>query len=31
VERDQQLGEVLTVNTPDGLDQQIRVHWPALQ
>ena len=24
-------GEVLTANTPDGLDQQIRVHWQALQ
>jgi hypothetical protein len=24
-------GEVLTGNTPDGLDQQIRAHWQALQ
>lgn len=24
-------GEVLTGNTPDGLDQQIRAHWLALQ
>jgi len=24
-------GEVLTGNTPDGLDQQIRAHWRALQ
>jgi len=24
-------GEVLTGNTPDGLDQQIRTHWQALQ
>jgi len=24
-------GEVLTANTPDGLDQQIRAHWQALQ
>ncbi len=24
-------GEVLTGNTPDGLDQQVRVHWQALQ
>lgn len=24
-------GEVLTATTPDGLDQQIRVHWQALQ
>ena len=24
-------GEVLTGSTPDGLDQQIRAHWQALQ
>jgi hypothetical protein len=24
-------GEVLTGNTPDGLDQQIRAHWQAPQ
>jgi hypothetical protein len=24
-------GEVLAGNTPDGLDQQIRAHWQALQ
>ena len=24
-------GEVLTGNMPDGLDQQIRAHWQALQ
>jgi len=24
-------GEVLTGNTPDGLDQQVRAHWRALQ
>ena len=24
-------GEVLTGNTPDGLDQKIRAHWQALQ
>jgi hypothetical protein len=24
-------GEVLMGNTPDGLDQQIRAHWQALQ
>ena len=24
-------GEVLTAATPDGLDQQIRAHWQALQ
>jgi hypothetical protein len=24
-------GEVLTGNTPDGLDQQVRAHWQALQ
>ena len=24
-------GEVLTDRTPDGLDQQIRAHWQALQ
>ncbi len=24
-------GEILTGNTPDGLDQQIRAHWQALQ
>ena len=24
-------GEVLTASTPDGLDQQIRAHWQALQ
>jgi hypothetical protein len=24
-------GEVLTGHTPDGLDQQIRAHWQALQ
>ena len=24
-------GEVLTATTPDGLDQQIRAHWQALQ
>ena len=24
-------GEVLTGNTPGGLDQQIRAHWQALQ
>jgi len=24
-------GEVLTGNTPDGLDQQIRAHWQARQ
>jgi len=24
-------GEVLTGNTPDGLEQQIRAHWQALQ
>jgi hypothetical protein len=24
-------GVVLTGNTPDGLDQQIRAHWQALQ
>jgi hypothetical protein len=24
-------GEVLTSHTPDGLDQQIRAHWQALQ
>jgi hypothetical protein len=24
-------GEVLTGNTPDGLDQQIRANWQALQ
>jgi hypothetical protein len=24
-------GEVFTGNTPDGLDQQIRAHWQALQ
>jgi hypothetical protein len=24
-------GEVLTGGTPDGLDQQIRAHWQALQ
>ena len=24
-------GEVLTGNTPDGLNQQIRAHWQALQ
>ena len=24
-------GKVLTANTPDGLDQQIRVHWQTLQ
>ena len=24
-------GEVLTATTPDGLDQQIRTHWQALQ
>ena len=24
-------GEVLTADTPDGLDQQIRAHWQALQ
>jgi hypothetical protein len=24
-------GEVLTGNSPDGLDQQIRAHWQALQ
>jgi hypothetical protein len=24
-------GEVLTGNTPDGLGQQIRAHWQALQ
>ena len=24
-------GEVLTGQTPDGLDQQIRAHWQALQ
>ncbi len=24
-------GEVLTGTTPDGLDQQIRAHWQALQ
>jgi len=24
-------GEMLTGNTPDGLDQQIRAHWRALQ
>ncbi len=24
-------GEVLTGNTPDGLDQQIRAHWQAMQ
>jgi len=24
-------GEILTGNTPDGLDQQIRAHWRALQ
>jgi hypothetical protein len=25
------VGEVLTGTTPDGLDQQIRAHWQALQ
>jgi len=25
------VGEVLTGQTPDGLDQQIRAHWQALQ
>jgi hypothetical protein len=25
------IGEVLTGSTPDGLDQQIRAHWRALQ
>jgi hypothetical protein len=25
------VGEVLTGSTPDGLDQQIRTHWRALQ
>ena len=24
-------GDVLTATTPDGLDQQIRAHWQALQ
>ena len=24
-------GEVLTGSTPDGLDQQVRAHWQALQ
>ena len=24
-------GDVLTGNTPDGLDQHIRAHWQALQ
>ena len=24
-------GEVLTGSTPDGLDQQLRAHWQALQ
>ena len=24
-------GEVLTGNTPDGLDEQIRAHWQVLQ